>query len=293
MIDFERSPGGAILMDGLRLRNEIVAALHATIQAAGSSAVCLATVLVGDDGPSLRYVKMKHERAAMAGMTSRHETLAATASQVEVETMVRALAADPDVHGILVQLPLPAGLDEDAVLALIPAEKDVDGLTVASMGRLMRGLPGLVGCTPLGVLRLLERYGVATSGARAVVVGRSTLVGLPLSVLLARKGVDATVTLAHSRTPDLAAVCREADILVGAAGQGGMITAAFVKPGAAVIDVGVSRTSAGIVGDVAFDEVQAVAGAITPMPGGTGPMTVACLLENTLSAARLQGAFPA
>lgn len=290
--DFDRTPGGAVVMDGVRLRDEIVDGLRTTIEAAGSPAVCLATVLVGDDGPSQRYVKMKHERAARAGMTSRHETLPATATQAEVEALVRSLVDDPAVHGILVQLPLPAGLVEDPVLALIPPEKDVDGLTVASMGRLVRGLPGLVGCTPLGVMRLLERYGIATSGARAVVVGRSTLVGLPLSLLLVRKGVDATVTLAHSRTPDLAAVCREADILVGAAGQAGMITAAHVKPGAAVVDVGVSRSAAGIVGDVAFDEVQAIAGAITPMPGGTGPMTVACLLENTLAAARLQGAFP-
>ncbi|MFM8483780.1 MAG: bifunctional 5,10-methylene-tetrahydrofolate dehydrogenase/5,10-methylene-tetrahydrofolate cyclohydrolase, partial [Actinomycetota bacterium] len=148
------------------------------------------------------------------------------------------------------------------------------------------------GCTPLGVMRLLERYGVATSGRRAVVVGRSMLVGIPLALLLARKGVDATVTIAHSRTSDLAAVCREADILIWAVGQAGLITPDFVKPGAAVVDVGISRTEAGIVGDVAFEAVQAVAGAITPMPGGTGPMTIACLLENTLVAARLQGAFP-
>jgi methylenetetrahydrofolate dehydrogenase (NADP+)/methenyltetrahydrofolate cyclohydrolase len=280
-------------MNGLRLRDEIVDELRATIEAAGSPPVCLATVLVGDDGPSHRYVKMKHERAAKAGMISRSETLPDTAGQAQVEALVQGLVDDPAVHGILVQLPLPADLDEDAVLALIPADKDVDGLTVASMGRLVRGLPGLVGCTPLGVMRLLERYGVATSGKRAVVIGRSTLVGLPLTLLLARKGTDATVTLAHSRTPDLREVCREADILVGAAGQAGIITAAHVKPGAAVVDVGVSRSAAGIAGDVLFDEVQAVAGAITPMPGGTGPMTVACLLENTLSAARLQGAFPA
>jgi methylenetetrahydrofolate dehydrogenase (NADP+)/methenyltetrahydrofolate cyclohydrolase len=279
-------------MDGLVLRDEIVTGLRATIEAAGSPPVCLATVLVGEDGPSQRYVKMKHERAAKAGMISRHESLPSTASQAEVEALVAGLAADPAVHGILVQSPLPNGLDEDAVLRLIPAEKDVDGLTVASLGHLVRGLPGLIGCTPLGVLRLLERYGVPTAGQRAVVIGRSTLVGLPLSILLARKGIDATVTLAHSRTTDLAALCREADILVGAAGQAGIITAEHVKPGAAVIDVGVTRSAAGIAGDVLFDEVQAVAGAITPMPGGTGPMTVACLLENTLTAARLQGMFP-
>jgi len=288
----ERTPGGAILMDGNRLRDEIVARLGAEIAAAGSPPVCLATVLVGDDGPSQRYVRNKHIQAAKAGMVSRNEILPASAGQSRVADVVAGLAADPSVHGILVQSPLPTGYDEEAILRLIPGDKDVDGLTTESMGRLMRGLPGLVGCTPLGVLRLLERYGVPTSGKRVVVIGRSMLVGLPLSVLLARKGIDATVTIAHSRSGDVADLCRGADILVGAAGVPRMITAAHVKPGATVIDVGISRTDAGIVGDVDFDAVQAVAGAITPMPGGTGPMTIACLLENTLTAARLQGAFP-
>lgn len=283
----------ATLMDGNALRDELVAALRARIEAAGSPEICLATVLVGDDGPSQRYVKMKHRKAAEAGLASRHVDLPATATQAEVESVVRGLALDATVHGILVQLPLPDGLDPEPVIDLIPPEKDVDGLTERSMGRLVRGRPGLVGCTPLGVIRLLERYGIETSAKRAVVVGRSTLVGLPLSLLLARKGVDATVTLAHSRTGDMAAVVREADIVVGAAGQARMITADMVKPGATVIDVGVSRTEAGIVGDVDFGPVAEVAGFITPMPGGTGPMTIACLLENTLTAARLQGAFPA
>jgi len=280
-------------MDGNRLRDEIVARLAREIAAAGSPPVCLATVLVGDDGPSQRYVRNKHAQAEKAGMVSRNEVLPASAGQAAVETAVARLAADPTVHGILVQSPLPAGYDEEAVLALIPADKDVDGLTTQSMGRLMRGLPGLVGCTPLGVMRLLERYGIATAGQRAIVIGRSMLVGLPLSVLLARKGVDATVTIAHSRSGDITELCRQADIVVGAAGVPRMITAAHVKPGATVIDVGISRTDAGVVGDVDFDAVQAVAGAITPMPGGTGPMTIACLLENTLTAARLQGSFPA
>lgn len=279
-------------MDGNRLRDEIVARLAREIVAAGSPPVCLATVLVGDDGPSQRYVRNKHAQAEKAGMVSRNEVLPASAGQAAVESVVARLAADPTVHGILVQSPLPSGYDEEAVLALIPADKDVDGLTTQSMGRLMRGLPGLVGCTPLGVMRLLERYGIATAGQRAIVIGRSMLVGLPLSVLLARKGVDATVTIAHSRSGDITELCRQADIVVGAAGVPRMITAAHVKPGATVIDVGISRTDAGIVGDVDFDAVQAVAGAITPMPGGTGPMTIACLLENTLTAARLQGAFP-
>lgn len=286
-----RTPGGAVVMDGNRLRDEIVADLARTIAAAGSPAVCLATVLVGDDAPSQRYVRNKHLQAAKAGMVSRNEVLATNAGQARVEEVVAALAADPSVHGILVQSPLPLGYDEEAVLRLIPADKDVDGLTSESMGRLVRGLPGLVGCTPLGVMRLLERYGVDTAGRRAVVVGRSMLVGLPLSMLLARKGVDATVTIAHSRTSDLVEVCREADILVGAVGRAGLITADHVKPGATVVDVGISRTAAGVVGDVDFDAVQAVASRITPMPGGTGPMTIACLLQNTLQAARLQGAF--
>jgi len=279
----------ATLMDGNALRDEIVGQLRERIVAAGSPEICLATVLVGDDGPSQRYVRSKHKKASEAGLASRHVDLPATATQAEVEAAVKVLVDDDTVHGILVQLPLPEGLDPEPVIDLIPPEKDVDGLTERSMGRLVRGRDGLVGCTPLGVMRLLERYDVATSGQRAVVIGRSTLVGLPLSLLLARKGVDATVTMAHSRTADMAAVVREADIVVGAAGQAKMITADMVKPGATVIDVGVSRTDAGIVGDVDFDAVAQVAGHITPMPGGTGPMTIACLMENTLTAARLQG----
>jgi len=283
----------ATLMDGNALRDELVAGIRARIEQAGSPAVCLATVLVGDDGPSQRYVNMKHKKAAEAGLASRHVDLPANATQAEVESVVRGLAIDDAVPGFLVHLPLPDGLDPEPVIDLIPPEKDVDGLTERSMGRLVRGRPGLVGCTPLGVMRLLERYDVPTSGKRAVVIGRSTLVGLPLSLLLARKGVDATVTLAHSRTADMAAVVREADIVIGAAGQARMITADMVKPGATVIDVGVSRTESGIVGDVDFDPVSEVAGFITPMPGGTGPMTIACLLEKTLTAAQLQVAFPA
>ena len=282
----------AVLMDGIALRDEIVVKLRERIEAAGSPDVCLATVLVGDDGPSQRYVRMKHKRAEVAGLKSRHADLPASATQAEVESVVRGLVLDPAVHGILVQLPLPDGLDPEPVIDLIPPEKDVDGLTERSMGRLLRGREGLVGCTPLGVMRLLERYEIEISGKRAVVIGRSTLVGLPLTLLLARKGVDATVTLAHSRTKDMADVVRQADIVVGAAGQARMITADMVKPGAVVIDVGVSRTESGIVGDVDFGPVSEVAGWITPMPGGTGPMTIACLLENTLTAAQLQGAFP-
>ncbi|MEZ5229184.1 MAG: bifunctional 5,10-methylenetetrahydrofolate dehydrogenase/5,10-methenyltetrahydrofolate cyclohydrolase [Acidimicrobiales bacterium] len=289
----EYTPGGAILLDGNRLRDETVAGLAASIAAAGNPPVCLATVLVGADKPSQIYVRMKQRKAEEAGMISRHVELPQDATQEQVEAAVAELAADPAVHGILCQLPLPDHLDPEPVLALLPAEKDVDGLTTQSLGRLVRDLPGHVPATPLGVIRLLQRYGVETVGKRAVVIGRSTLVGLPMQLLFARRGTDATVTLAHSRTTDMVEVCREADIIVAAAGNARMITPAHVKPGAAVIDVGVSRTEAGIVGDVDFDAVQAVAGAITPMPGGTGPMTIACVLENTLSAARMLGAFPA
>jgi len=291
MDDFERTPGGAILMDGNRLRDEIVARIRREIEAIGSPAVCLATVLVGGDRPSQIYVRMKHKKLGEAGMVSKGVELDEQSTQAEVEGAVAELVADPSVHGILVQLPLPAHLDPEPVLALVPPEKDVDGLTERSMGRLVRGLPGHVPCTPLGVMRLLDRYGIEISRKRAVVVGRSTLVGLPQVLLLGRKGVDATVTLAHSRTDDLPGVCRKADILVAAAGQAHMITADHVKPGAAVIDVGVSRSESGIVGDVDFDAVQAIAGAITPMPGGTGPMTIGCLLENTVEAARMLGAI--
>jgi methylenetetrahydrofolate dehydrogenase (NADP+)/methenyltetrahydrofolate cyclohydrolase len=291
MEDFERTPGGAILMDGNRLRDEIVARIRGEIEAMGSPAVCLATVLVGGDKPSQIYVRMKHKKLGEAGMVSKGVELSGEATQAEVEAAVAELVADPSVHGILVQLPLPDHLDPEPVLALVPPEKDVDGLTERSMGRLVRGLPGHVPCTPLGVMRLLDRYGVEISHKRAVVVGRSTLVGLPQVLLLGRKGVDATVTLAHSRTDDLPGVCRQADILVAAAGQAHMITAEHVKPGAAVIDVGVSRSESGIVGDVDFEAVQSIAGAITPMPGGTGPMTIGCLLENTVEAARMLGAI--
>lgn len=289
--DGDRTAGGALLLDGNRLRDETVARLRDDLVAAGSPEVCLATVLVGSDAPSRIYVNMKHRKATEAGIVSRGVELPDTATQAEVEAAVADLVADDSVHGILVQLPLPAHLDPEPVLALLPPEKDVDGLTDRSLGRLVRDLPGHVPCTPLGVMRLIERYGIETSGRRAVVIGRSTLVGLPQVLLLGRRGCDATVTLAHSRTADLIEVCRHADIIVAAAGQARMIGADHVAPGATVIDVGVSRTENGIVGDVDFDAVQSIAGAITPMPGGTGPMTISCLLENTVSAARMLGAL--
>ena len=292
--EFKRTPGGAILMDGNNLRDETVARLRKEIEDAGSPAVCLATVLVGGDKPSHIYVASKHKKAQEAGMISVGVHLEEDATQEQVEAEVRKLAADPTVHGILVQLPLPKHLDAEPVLALLPPEKDVDGLTERSMGRLLRGLPGHAPCTPLGVMRLLERYEIPTKGKRVVVIGRSTLTGLPQLLLFLRKGGDATTTCTHSHTSpeDLKAYCREADIIVSCVGIARLITAEHVKPGATVIDVGVSRIEAKIVGDVDFDAVQAVAGAITPMPGGTGPMTIGCLLENTLSAAKMLGAFP-
>ncbi len=287
----KRTPGGAVLLDGVQLRDETVAKIKATINQAGNPKICLATVLVGDDAPSHIYVSNKHKKAQEAGMVSRGVNLPASSTQAQVEQAVAELVADKQVHGILVQLPLPKHINTEAVLGLLPAEKDVDGLTERSLGRLVRGVKGHVPCTPLGVMRLIENYKLETKGKRVVVIGRSALVGLPQILLLARRGADATVTVAHSLTTDMVEVCRDADIIVAAAGAARMVTAAHVKPGATVIDVGVTRINNKIVGDVDFEAVQAIAGAITPMPGGTGPMTIACLLDNTLEAARMLGAI--
>ncbi len=280
-------------MDGHAVANKIEARLAKKLAHHPQANITLATVLIGKDPASELYVNMKRRRAAAVGIRSKHVPLADTVSMQEASERVTALAADPTIHGILIQLPLPAHLDTRAILDLLPAEKDVDGLTDRNLGKLLGDAPSLIPCTPLGVTRLLEHYKIATCGKRATIVGRSALVGLPLSLLLSRKGVDATVTLAHSRTEDLPAITREADILVAAAGTAGLITARHVKRGAAVIDVGTTRTAQGIRGDVDFDAVQSVAGAITPMPGGTGPVTVACLLENTVRAAELQKVLPA
>lgn len=286
-----RTAGGAILLDGIALRDETVVKLRAAINSAGNPAICLATVLVGDDAPSHIYVNSKHKKAQEAGMVSRGVNLPENSTQAQIEEAVAALVADKQVHGILVQLPLPKHIDTEAVLSLLPVEKDVDGLTEKSLGRLVRGVPGHVPCTPLGVMRLLERHSIQTVGKRVTVIGRSALVGLPQMLLLVRRGADATVTVAHRSTTDMVEVCRESDIIIAAAGAAKMVTAAHIKPGATVIDVGVTRINNKIVGDVDFEAVQAIAGAITPMPGGTGPMTIACLLENTLEAARMLGAF--
>lgn len=277
------------ILEGAPVRDAILKALSDRITRAGKPHIALATVLVGDDAPSQKYVASKHKIAAEIGIHSLRVDLPGDISQAQLESAVQELVTDSAVHGILVQMPLPSHLDAERVLALIPAEKDVDGLTEASLGRLMRGTPGHVGCTPLGVLRLLEYYNIPTAGKHVVVIGRSTLVGLPLTVLLARKGIDATVTLAHSRTENLEQLCQSADIVISATGVAGSITAAHIAKGATAVDVGISRTSAGVVGDIDAASVTGVAGALTPMPGGTGLMTVACLMENTVNAAVMQG----
>ncbi|MFG2969386.1 MULTISPECIES: bifunctional methylenetetrahydrofolate dehydrogenase/methenyltetrahydrofolate cyclohydrolase FolD [unclassified Streptomyces] len=265
-----------------RVREEVAKGVAAH-QAAGGSAPGLATVLVGDDPASEVYVRNKRRQCVQAGMLDLHRRLPATAGQTEVAELIDALAADPTVSGILLQLPLPAHLDAQALIERIPAAKDVDGLTTASAGLLAQGRPGLRPCTPAGVMRMLDAYEVPLTGANAVVVGRSVLVGQPMSRLLLQR--DATVTVCHSRTRDLARVCRQADILVVAAGKPGIIGADAVAPGATVIDVGIHRGPDGLLGDVDAGPVAEVAGLLSPVPGGVGPMTIAMLLANTLAAA--------
>jgi methylenetetrahydrofolate dehydrogenase (NADP+)/methenyltetrahydrofolate cyclohydrolase len=246
----------------------------------------LVTILVGEDPASQVYVRSKGERCREVGMASFHEQLPATASQDEVESAVARWNADDRADGILVQLPLPGALDSKPVLELIDPAKDVDGFHPVSVGRLVANQPGLRPCTPSGIMELLAAYEIPVTGAEAVVVGRSDIVGKPVALLLLHQ--SATVTIAHSRTRDLAGVTRRADILVAAVGRPEMITGDMVKSGATVIDVGVNRTDAGLVGDVHYPSASEVAGAITPVPGGVGPMTIAMLLANTLEAARLR-----
>ncbi len=249
----------------------------------------LAVVLVGDDPASKVYTANKERTAKELGMHSVLYHLPATTTQQELADLVMQLNRDPAIHGILVQSPLPEGLDMDAVIRLIDPRKDVDGFHPENVGRLWIGQDGLVPCTPAGVMRLLDAYGVDPKGKHAVVVGRSNIVGKPMAALLLRR--HATVTICHSRTPDLAETCRRADILVAAVGRLQMITAEHVKPGAVVIDVGINPVPGfkkRIRGDVDFDSVQEVAGLITPVPGGVGPMTIAMLMANTVKAARMQ-----
>jgi methylenetetrahydrofolate dehydrogenase (NADP+)/methenyltetrahydrofolate cyclohydrolase len=244
----------------------------------------LATVLVGDDPASHVYVRMKRADSAQVGIESYHHEPGGDVSAAELATLLASLSADERVHGILLQLPLPAHLDDAAMTALIDPAKDVDGLHPINAGLLAQGREGIVPCTPAGVMELLRRANVELEGARAVVLGRSQLVGKPLAALLL--AANATVTQCHSRTRDLAAVCREAEVLVAAVGSERLVTADMVGEGAVVIDVGTNRTDEGLVGDVDFEAVRHKARAITPVPGGVGPMTRAMLLSNTVKAAR-------
>ena len=246
----------------------------------------LATVLVGDDPASHTYVRGKRRDAAQVGIASIHHELSDATNQHDLEELIDGLNSDVSIDGILVQLPLPPGLDSERIVERINPSKDVDGLHPYNLGLLVLDRPGLRPCTPGGIMRMLDHYGIATSGARAVIVGRSFLVGRPLALMLASRGVDATVSMAHSRTTELASVTREADILVAAVGSPGLITADHIKEGAVVVDVGINRTDAGVVGDVDYEAVSAIAGAITPVPGGVGLMTRAMLLANTVAAAK-------
>lgn len=280
------------LLDGKALAAQIQTDLADAVQvftAQGHRPPGLAVIMVGDNPASAAYVRNKERACSRVGIASYGKHLPATVSQQEVADLIQQLNVDPNVDGILVQLPLPDHLDAVALLHTIDPDKDADGLHPINLGRLVRGEPGLRSCTPYGVMRLLEAAKIDPAGATAVVVGRSILVGKPMALMLLE--TNATVTMAHSRTPDLAAVMRQADILVAAVGRPGMITAADVKPGGVVIDVGINRVeqpdgSARLVGDVDFASVEPVASAITPVPGGVGPMTVAMLLENTVTSYR-------
>jgi methylenetetrahydrofolate dehydrogenase (NADP+)/methenyltetrahydrofolate cyclohydrolase len=276
------------LLDGKALAGQIQADLNRQIQtytAQGHRPPGLAVVMVGDNPASAAYVRNKERACERVGIASFGRHLPSQTSQAELLQLIQGLNDDPAVDGILVQLPLPTHLDAVMILNAIDPDKDVDGLHPLNLGRLVRGEPGLRSCTPAGVMRLLAAHDLVLEGARAVVVGRSILVGKPMALMLL--AANATVTMAHGRTLDLFALTRQADILVTAVGQPGLITAAAVKSGAVVVDVGINRVqrpdgSAPLVGDVDFEQVAPLARAITPVPGGVGPMTVAMLLENTL-----------
>lgn len=286
----------AQIIDGTAMAEQIRKDVAAEVQkriTSGKSIPGLATVLVGDDPASHAYVKSKHKACQEAGISSYSYELPATATQEEVEELVAKLNADPKVHGILVQLPMPSHIDEESVLRLIQLAKDVDGFHPINIGRLaQKGRnPEFIPCTPAGVMVLLEKYYPKLEGAHAIVLGRSNIVGMPVALLLVR--ANATVTICHSRTKDLPSVVRQGDIVVAAVGKAGMVKKEWVKPGAVVIDVGINRVEDAsrprgyrLTGDVVFDEVKEVAGAITPVPGGVGPMTIAMLMQNTLKAAQ-------
>lgn len=298
-------PARATLIDGKAFAAGLVdrvAAASARLMEAHDVKPGLAVVIVGEDPASQVYVRNKGETTRRAGMRSDTHRLAEATSQSELLALVANLNADAGIHGILVQLPLPGHIDASAVLDAIDPDKDVDGFHVVNAGRLAVGQPGLVPCTPLGCLMLLKAELGDLTGLNAVIIGRSNIVGKPMAQLLLAE--SCTVTVAHSRTRDLPALCRTADILVAAVGRPGMVRGDWIKPGAAVIDVGINRVPSldpvkaaegktRLVGDVAFDEVAAVAGRITPVPGGVGPMTIACLLANTYtSACRFAGVEP-
>jgi methylenetetrahydrofolate dehydrogenase (NADP+) / methenyltetrahydrofolate cyclohydrolase len=276
----------ATVMDGKATLQEILGELAARVEKlqAGGVTPGLGTLLVGDDPGSHSYVRGKHRDCAKVGITSLQRELPADATQADVERAVDELNADPTCTGFIVQLPLPKGLDAGAALERIDPMKDADGLAPVSLGRLVLGEPGPLPCTPRGIVELCRRYGVDLAGAQVTVVGRGVTVGRPLGLLLTRRSENATVTLCHTGTRDLAAEVRRADVVVAAAGVRGLITADMVRPGATVLDVGVTRTDLGLVGDVA-PEVAEVAGLLAPMPGGVGPMTRAMLLTNVVEAA--------
>ncbi|MEW5870015.1 MAG: bifunctional methylenetetrahydrofolate dehydrogenase/methenyltetrahydrofolate cyclohydrolase FolD [Chloroflexota bacterium] len=287
----------AQIIDGKLIAQQVreeVAQEVAEMVAAGMPRPGLATVLVGENPASKVYVSSKQKACAELGMESFGHQLPETATQKEVEALVAELNADPRVNGILVQLPLPAGLIEEDVLKTISLEKDVDGFHPINIGRLaQKGRdPLFVPCTPFGCIYMLDKLNVPLKGANAVVLGRSNIVGMPAALLLVRR--DATVTICHSRTKDLPSVVRQADVLIAAVGRAEMVRGDWVKPGAVVIDVGINRVDAPerprgyrLVGDVCYDEVKEVAGAITPVPGGVGPMTIAMLMKNTARAAKI------
>jgi methylenetetrahydrofolate dehydrogenase (NADP+) / methenyltetrahydrofolate cyclohydrolase len=280
----------AQVIDGKAVAADVRASVKAEV-AALDRAPGLATLLVGEDPASQVYIRNKIKACEEVGIRSVHHGLADATSQDELLRRIAEVNADDAVDGILVQLPVPEQIDQDEVIGAIDPAKDVDGLTATSAGLLAQGRPGLVPCTPQGVMELLRVAGVEVEGAEAVIVGRSILVGRPLAALLLN--ASATVTVCHSRTRDLGEVCGRADILVAAVGSPGMIRGEWVKEGAAVIDVGINRTDDGLVGDVEFDAAAERAGAITPVPGGVGPMTIAMLLRNTVFAARSRGRLSA
>lgn len=276
----------AKVIDGKKVAAQVRARAASEVRKLNEQGItpCLAVILVGDDPASVSYVRMKERDCAEVGIKSVDHHLSASTTQEDLDALIDAMNADPGVHGILVQMPLPAHLDAESVIERIAPHKDVDGFHPYNVGRLVRGLPAYRACTPAGVMELLRAYDIDPSGMRAVVVGRSNIVGKPMALLLLE--ANATVTVCHSRTRDLAEVCREADVLVAAIGRPKMIDASYVKPGAVVIDVGINRTEEGMVGDVDFASVEPVASAITPVPGGVGPMTRAMLMLNTVEAAR-------